>query len=154
MDAEHEVGRAKWLLFCGLWFIVSAFISYNELIYLLRGRTTQATVLEAYQVERSRGRFGLSKELRLVVEYQFIDSAGNTRKESDEVSPDWGVPAKGTIAVSYTPGKDGRSRLAGHVNWLGPVLFGSSLVVIGIVARRLWKEASEAVQGPRHKRKR
>ncbi len=153
MDAHYEFGRAKWALFCGFLFLVSLYISYQELVYLLWGRTAQATIVQTYTVEK-RGRFGLVTGLKRVVEYQFIDSAGNTRKDSDEVSPDWDVPERGTIAVRYTPGRDGRSRLAGHVMWFGPVLLGISLLAIGIVGRRLWKEAVEATQDTRPGRKR
>src|SRR5262245_14702312 len=111
MDRDEEIRRAKWVLICGFLFLISICLTYRELVFLVRGRTAQATILRTYEIER-RGRFGQPTGTRLVVEYQFVDSQGNTRTDSDEVTPEWGIPAAGTIAVCFTPGLDGKSRLA------------------------------------------
>ena len=56
VDQDSEIARAKWLLIAGLVFIVSLFIVYQELAYLVNGRDAVATVEKTY--EASRGRFG------------------------------------------------------------------------------------------------
>jgi hypothetical protein len=151
MDADNEIARAKWLLFSGLLFVVSCFICYDELVYVLKGRETQATVTKAYEVTR-RGRFGLSRGTRLTVEYAFTEPDGTRRSDSDTVDPDWDLPSTGTVRVRYTPGASGRSRLAGHVNWGGIGIFVVSLGVMGYFGFRLWREAAEAMRPRKSKR--
>ena len=145
MDTDSELARAKWLFFSGILFIVSCFICYGELVYLLRGKQTQASITAAYEVPR-RGRFGLSRSTVLTVEYTFVETDGTRREDSDTVSPDWKLPSNGTVPVQYTPGSEGRSRLSGHVNWFGIGFFVVSVVVLSIFGYRLWREASEATK--------
>jgi hypothetical protein len=153
MDRDSELARAKWLLFSGILFLVSCFICYGELMYLLRGKQTRATLTKAYEVTR-RGRFGLSSGTVLTVEYTFVEPDGTRREDSDTVSPDWELPSDGTVPVQYTPGSEGRSRLAGHVNWFGIGFFAVSVVVLGVFGYRLWREASEATKPRPSKRRR
>ena len=60
----------------------------------------------------------------------------------------------GKVAIQYTAGADGSSRLAGHVNWVGLTLFALSLGAMGMFGFRLWREAAEATgdQKPRRKK--
>lgn len=115
MDNDSEIRRAKWLAIAGFIFLASGCYSYQELIYLVRGRTTQATILRVYEVTK-HGRFGQETGTHQVVEYQFVDSDGKSRRDSDEISSNWDIPPIGTIAVIYTPGPKGLSRLADHTN--------------------------------------
>jgi hypothetical protein len=150
MDADKELGRAKWLLISAVLFLVSCFLCYSEIAYLLSGHVTQATVTKAYEVQR--GRFGLST--RLTVEYTFTEPDGTPRTDSDTVGTDWELPSTGTIAVQYTPGVDGRSRLSGHVNWVGIAIFVVSVGVLGFFGYRLWREAYDATRPTKPGRKR
>jgi hypothetical protein len=150
MDADQELARAKWLLFSGVLFLVSCFLSYAELVYLLRGKQVQATVTSAYETP-IRGRFGTVRGMQRTVEYAFTEADGTRRTDSDTVSLDWDLPNNGTVPVQYTPGAEGRSRLAGHVNLVALVIFAVSVVVLGIFGYRLWREASEATK-PRRRR--
>jgi hypothetical protein len=143
MDAENEIARAKWLLAAGVLFVVSCFVSYRELTYLLRGQQTQASVTQAYEITRKE-HFGLTETKSLTVEYAFTEPDGTHRADSDTVNADWPLPPSRKVAVQYTPGAGGRSRLAGHVNWFGIGFFVVSLGVLGFFGYRLWREASQA----------
>jgi hypothetical protein len=152
VDTDSELARAKWLLFSGAFFLASCFICWGELAYLLRGRRTDATVTKAYEVTR-RGRFGIGSSTALTVEYAFAEPDGTRRTGSDTVPPDWDLPPNGKAPVQYTPGEDGRSRLAGHVHWAGLAIFAVSVVVLGFFGYRLWREASEATRPARPRRR-
>jgi hypothetical protein len=153
MDPDSELARAKWLLAAGAMFLVSCFVCYSEMTYLFRGQQTQATVTQIYEVAR-RGRFGISHGTSLSVEYTFTEPDGTRRMDSDTVSSDWEVPPNRTVAVQYTPGPSGRSRLAGHVNWFGIGFFVVSLGVLGFFGYRLWREASQATKRGKATRRR
>lgn len=128
MDAEHDLQKAKWLLIGIGLFLLGGCISWEEVMYLLRGRDAQATITKVFE---TRGRTGN----RLSVEYEFTESGVGQRRGNQTVSLDWPVPRDGKVMVRYTPGIDGDSRLSGHVRWLGLLLFFGSLVfvVIGII---------------------
>jgi hypothetical protein len=144
MDSDSEVVRAKWLLAGFVVFLIGSWFSYRELIYLVRGREGPAVIARAYEVEK-RGRWGLVTGTRVAVDFEFLDSEGNRRKGHDEMSSGWQPPRDGPVRVQYTPGADGSSRLAGHVNWFGPAVFAVALVYLVIMARRLLRRASRAV---------
>ena len=153
MDNESELARAKWLLLGIVLFAVSIFIAYSEFAYLLFGHETQSTSAEIYTIDR-RGRFGLVRGKKTVVEYEFTDNDGNRRKGRDEVSPDWGLSGGESVTVRYRPGATGSSRLAGHVNWLGLVLFFGITIFLCIVGFRFWRHVTKAVAEMDPKKKR
>ena len=148
MDGDNELARAKWLLISGLLFIVSLFLCYAEVVYLLNGRETQANVTKTYEVTK-RGRFGISRGTNRVVEYAFAEPDGTRRTDSDTVSADTDIGQK--VAVRYTPGANGRSRLAGHVNWFGVILFSGSILSMTFFGFRIWREY-KAGEAPRKRR--
>lgn len=150
MDADSEIKKAKWLFGAGLLFLFSCYLTYGELAYLIRGRQTEATITNTQEFVH-RGRFGLGGSQRLAVEYTFTEPDGTHRQDSDTVSPEWNIPEKGNVTVQYTPGRNGRSRLAGHVNWFGLALFGISVTVVGVAGYRLWHQAAEATSGRKRK---
>ena len=143
MDADAEAAKLKWFLGATIVFIVSAFISYGELAYLLRGHDADARITRVREIEESTRR-GL--QTRKVIEYEFTDNQGHRRRGSDKVDVDWPVPeGASTIKVQYRSGEDGPSRLAGHANLIGPVVFVVALIFLGVVGYRFWREVSEAV---------
>jgi hypothetical protein len=152
MDAQSELARAKWLLFGAVLFLVSGCISYDEFVYLIFGRKTQASVTGVSEVTRTR-RFGLSKNKVLMVDYSFAEPDGTRRTGSDAVPIDWPRPEGSKVEVQYTRGADGSSRLAGHVNWFGLIFFGVSFASVCVFGYRLWREASEATSGSTSKRR-
>lgn len=149
MDTGSEVAKFKWLLIVGVMFLISCYICYGEMVYLFRAEEIEATVTKTYEVQR--GRFGRST--RLVVEYAFYEPNGAYRTDDDTVSTDWEMPASGKVAVEYTPGKEGRSRLSGHRNWFGIIFFVASLLLLGFFGVRLWSQAGEATQERKPRRK-
>jgi hypothetical protein len=67
-------------------------VCYAEVVYLLRGKETQATVTKAWEVT-SRGRYGLGEHKRVEIEYTFTDMDGSIRKGGDFVDLDSRLPA-------------------------------------------------------------
>jgi uncharacterized membrane protein YtjA (UPF0391 family) len=155
MDEESELRRAKWLLLGIVIFLVSGCISYRELLYYVTGHNAQGQITKTYEsVRRSRGRETISR----VVEYSFSEPDGTQRSGSDDLARDWPIPVDGKVMIRYTPGSDGSSRISGHVNWVGPILFAISLVLVIVFLVKLLIEASQATRelrrGPRRRRKR
>jgi hypothetical protein len=151
MDPESELARAKWLLVAGAIFLVSGCVSWGELVYLVSGKTAQAEVTNAYETVRRR--FGIETSRQLTIDYAFNEPDGTRRIGTDSVSPNWRIPESGYVAVRYTPGADGSSRLAGNVHWFGLVFFLISMGAIVIFGIRLWRQAAEATGGMRPKKK-
>jgi len=150
---DEEVGRAKWLLISGAMFLVSCFICYAELRYLISGREVQATVTKVTEVTQRR-KYGLGESKHLSIEYSFQEPNGTLRKGEDSVGLDSPLALGPTVPVQYTPGADGRSRLVGHVNWVGIAVFVVSISVLGVAGWRLWREASHAFPSRRSGRRR
>src|SRR5262245_4162561 len=150
---DEEFGRAKWLLICGAMFLFSCFVCYAELAYLISGHEVQAAVTKITEV-RQRRRYGLGESKRLNIEYSFQEPNGTMRKGEDSVGLDSPVARAPTVAVQYTPGADGRSRLVGQVNWIGIAVFVVSVSVLGVAGWRLWREASQPFPSRRSGRRR
>ena len=144
MDAERNLQKAH-LLFIGLaMLLVGGCLSYLELIYLFRGREAQATITKAWEIRKLGS-------TRWSVEYEFNEPGVGQRRGTDSCSTGWPGVMNGTVAVRYTPGKDGESRLSGNVSWLGLGLFAAAIALIiwGIivVSREMY------VDKPRKKRR-
>ena len=151
MDEEEELRKAKWLLGAGAFFLLSCFLVYDEFSYLMWGREVEATLVKAYESER-RGRFGAGGSRRMEVDFTFTEPDGTQRKGTTTVETDWPVPANGKVAVEYTPGELGRSRLKGRVHWTGITIFIVALVAVGVAGFMLWREANEATRPRKRKR--
>ena len=87
----------------------------------------------------------------LVVEFTFTEPDGTFRRGSTNVKTDWPGPRTGTVPVEYTPGELGRARLAGHVSWVGIIIFATALIVVGVFGYMMWKEANEEYRSKRRK---
>jgi len=134
MDIEDETREAKRLILFGIWFIISTFICYGELIYLIRGQVASGTVTNTYPTK---------KVLR--VEYTFQDVNGTARKDTDSVDKDSDLAPGSNIDVQFTPGADGKSRISGHVNWFGIVFFALSVICLGAELFSLYREANSPI---------
>lgn len=141
-----EMQKVKWILAAGFVFLVSAFFSFNELRYLIWGKTVETRVQEKRIVENTSRRGGKVEQLR--VAYQFED-AGNRRSEYDMLPTDWPVPDEGNIAVQYIPGDPGSSRLAGHWSRMWVVIFLLSIAALAFFIYRLAREANEPIRPKR-----
>ena len=129
MDTRWELRKVRWLFAGVKLFLLGLCLSNAECAYAVNGRDGVATVTrKTLEQTRWGGR-------RLTVEYEFTESDGRRRRDNDVVSADWPLPADGSVAIRYTSGLTGRSRLAGHVSWFGlGVFFGSLLLVaVGLV---------------------
>jgi hypothetical protein len=145
MDEERELARAKWAMLVFVVFVISAWISYDELALFVNGRDAEADVTKAYLSHSRRGS-------RLTIEYAFTEPDGTRRKAMMTTSPDAPPPAPNAkLAVRYTPGESGNVRLAGRVNWIAITIFGASLCAILFVIVKLVREAND--DAPRRKRR-
>jgi hypothetical protein len=144
MSDENELARAKWLLIGVVVLLVSGCISYGEIAYYFNGQDAEADITKVYE---SRGRRG---RVYQTVEYAFAEPNGTQRKGMASVSTDWPVPRNNKVAVRYTPGADGDSRLSGHVNWIGLALFAVSAGCVAVFVIRLLIEGANEPK-PRRK---
>jgi hypothetical protein len=140
---DSEIARGKWLLVAGAFFLASIVVCYGEIMYLMTGKDVQATVASAKLYRNVN-----TDRKVLTIEYEFTDAENNHRKRTDNVDPAWEAKIQGgKVPVRYRPGKDGSARLAGEVNWFGPIFLGVSLLGLGYAGFLLWKEANDT--GPR-----
>lgn len=135
MDREREAARAGWFLACAVLFVVSCFTAYTEAVYLLWGRDATASVTGTRIVPGTRGRTWLQ------VIYRFTEPDGTERRGYDRVGTTWTAPAGGLVAVRYTPGPDGWSRLAWNPKWYWVILFAASVIGILVCVGRILAEA-------------
>jgi hypothetical protein len=85
--------------------------------------------------------------------FSFVEPNGTQRTGSASLAQDWKPTTPGQVKVSYTPGANGRARVAGSLNWIGLGMFFVSLCLIGFVGIRLWLEAVEATSPPKKKKR-
>ena len=129
MNEESKVARLKWDFFGLIALIVCGLFSYGEMTYFILGRTAEANLTKAEEITVRSGRFGARTSQKLSLEYAFVEADGTRRTGRDTVDLDWAFPADKKVAVRYTPGNDGKSRLAGGFEWLWLVAFGIAMVV-------------------------
>ncbi|MFO0935670.1 MAG: hypothetical protein U0798_04030 [Gemmataceae bacterium] len=130
-----ELIGARFLILFVIFFIISCFSIYTEMVYFFRGRVTVAQVSDVrdFQTTDRRGRSSPSKKIVL---YEFTEPNGEQRKGSDEINLGW--KRTQTVKVQYTPGANGRSRIAGNVNWLGVGFFGFSIILMAAALLLIW----------------
>lgn len=149
MDHDEEIMRGKWLIITVVVFFFSSCITWGEFVLMISGKETEADINSIYPTQVKTGRF--SRSAALTVEYAFREPDGTNRKGMFNVSTDWQPPIDGKLKVVYTPGADGRARLAGRPNVLVLTFFFGTLAVMGFFAFKLWQEANEEYK-PRRKR--
>jgi hypothetical protein len=132
-EFQNEFGKLLLLVVAVGLFVVSVFLSVNEVRYLLWGTTVQTTQFSR-QLTSSGGR--ASRQVMLV-KYTF-DDGGRVRKESDEVGLDFPFPPVNAVIVEYIPGTDS-SRVHGHHQRWSFYVLGASVLLVGWQAWRFWK---------------
>lgn len=139
MDMDDEMRRLKWMLAAGVLFLVSAYFSWRELKYVMFGTQTDATLVRVYETTEP-GRRGRLREI-LAVEYQFKESGGTVRKETDTLQIDTDRPTGPTVRVQYLDGSVGRSRLSGNTRRIWLLLLFASLSFLGFKVFQLIRES-------------
>lgn len=152
MDAGHEIAKAKWLILAGIAFLITGCVSWGEFIYLITGKTAEATITKTAEVTK-RGRFGISTGTKLEVSYSFTEADGTRRTGADTTDLNWSVPTSGKTPVQYTPGVEGDSRLSGKVNWIALSIFAVTLLAVGWFTFRLIRQASAEVHDKKPNRR-
>jgi hypothetical protein len=146
MDDNKELDKAKWLLGCIAVFLISCFFVYDEFCYLIWGRTAQGTVAKVYESNTRRGTV-------INVDYTFTEADKSTRRGTVVVGQSTSLRPGYTVAIEYTSGELGRSRIAGSIYWLPIIIFGVSLLAIVVVVVLLVREANEAYRPRKAKRR-
>jgi hypothetical protein len=137
---EHELGKLKRLIVFLVLLIVGCFFAYEELIYFVAGGDAAATVTKVSDVTVRRR---WQETTRRQVEFSFVESNGTRRNGMDAMSASWTPPSTGDIQVRYTPGADGRARIAGNVNWIGVGLFAVMMCIVLVLGIRFYLKVCE-----------
>lgn len=127
------------VLGCVAILLVSAYTTYVEARYLIAGRTSTGSITGVDEMKPAK-RDG---EPFLRVKYSFADVDGTNRKESDDMSADWVVPASSSVSVQFLQGKPGWSRIAGHNRLLLTLPFCVSLLIVVVFLLRFYREFRE-----------
>lgn len=143
MDQDNELQRFKFALFAFVAVVISGYISWGEMKYMVWGKSADATVTQAREEER-RGRRGRRYQV-LVVDYTFVEADGTRRSERDEVSSGTEVPTP-TATVQYLPGVANSSRLTGQENVLAVIIFVGSLAWMGYSIYSIAREANAPIK--------
>jgi hypothetical protein len=127
--------------------VVSTYLAWWELRFLLQGRTAVATVegVQEIRMRRSVGLFfagGPYVEIR----YSFKDEVTDRlRTERDELPFSWPRPDR-TVRVQYVPGVPGGSRVEGHRHIYFTIFFVVTLIASVGYFGFLFREARRAVR--------
>lgn len=147
MDQDEELARFKWILYAGIFFLITGIYSFSELRYALFGKIAEARVISVDDhVEARVNRRMFSTQNVRVFAYEFQDVDGTLRREQDEVSESWPRPEGETIKVQYLSGSKHSSRLAGNVKWVAIIGFLVSLSLLVFAIWRLVRMANDPFQ--------
>lgn len=154
MDEEEELSKLKWLLIAVVVFLVSGFFSYQELKYAVWSTTTEADVTRTYTTEVSSGRrFRRRRKKVLAVEYTFTDKDGSQHSERDKIPISAPTPGP-KVTIQYFTGVENSSRIKGYSRKLAVWIFLGCCVWLGYAGFKLYRLASEAVDGKPRRRRR
>lgn len=144
IEMDEEVKKFKWILLCGIGFLVSGCSALEEVRYSIWGETAEATITRTYET---------SLHDDLVVEYQFVEADGASRSEHDKIADDSLLPESDRVPVEYFPGVKDSSRLAANRSMMRVYLFGGCIVLFGAAIYRLHDEANTPGYGSRRRRR-
>ena len=144
-DSDDEMRRAKIWFFCLVVYIMTGWIAWTELDYFVWGKSADAEILSVTE-SYSTGRYG-RRHPNQNVEFSFTEANGTHRTERETVDIYWQAPGSGQTKIEYFAGIEYSARIAG-VAWKFPAWIFLAMTVIGIIfAIRLWRHASEMVEG-------
>jgi hypothetical protein len=142
MNPQSPLGCLLMLVVPAL-LIVSTYLAWWELRFLVQGRTTDAVVngVEAIKLTRHHT-FGDSY---LEVRYSFNDElTERLRTEHDELPLSWPRPGN-TVRIEYVAGLPGGSRVEGHRHIWSTIFFVVCVIGSGVYVRFLLRDARRAV---------
>jgi hypothetical protein len=149
MDEEEELAKLKWILIAGIAFLVTGYLSFQELKFAVWGTTAEATVTRTFETSSGSRR---RPKLLLAVEYTFSDEEGQHHSERDDVPSSWPTPGP-KVTIQYMPGVEDSSRLEGHSSQVAVWIFFGCCVWLAYSGFQLYQLASEAVDGPPRRRR-
>jgi hypothetical protein len=142
MNPPSPVGCVLMLVVPAL-LIVSTYLAWWELRFLVQGRTTDAVVNSVQALALSRHR--TAGDAYLEVRYSFQDElSGQLRREHDELPPAWPRPGD-TIRIQYVGGLPGGSRVEGHRHVWSTIFFVVCVIGSSVYVGLLLREARRAV---------
>ncbi len=123
--------------------VVSSYLAWWELRFLIQGLTIDATVDGAQEIRLRRWMFGGPY---LEVRYSFQDAkSGHLRTEHDDLPLWWPRPGA-TVGVEYVPNSPGGSRLEGHRHIVMACFFVVCLIASLVYAVFVLRDARRAVR--------
>jgi hypothetical protein len=155
LNIKEETNRAKWLLYVGVIYLFALIAMIEEFAYLFRGRYATAEIVNVDVFKHSR--MGIPTGMTYDVKYGFQDHTGAARIESDEVGDlaPYLVKAdeeSARVHIQYTPTASGRSRLAGHRNWVFITIFVLGTGWMGWMIFQLVREMQQPIARSAHRR--
>lgn len=145
MDQDEELAKLKWILAAVVAFLVTGYLSFQELKYAVWGTTAEATVTRTFETRERRRNL-------LAVEYTFTDTEGTSHSERDDVPSDWPTPGP-KVTIQYMPGVEDSSRLEGHSSKVAVWMFLGCCLLLAFAGFKLYQMASDAVDGPPRRRR-
>ena len=146
IDSEHEAWKVKVFLAVILAFIVSWYMSCEELKYVRSAKTTDATVDRVFEKGVGRGRTSKA------VAYSYRRADGQTWHADTLVDDDYVIPTSGKMAIEYI---DDDSRPVGTRNWAALTVFFctlAALIIGGTMFILHVRKASRELAASRHRR--
>lgn len=135
---SEETRQIKLILFVGLAFLISGWLSCGEIKYMVWGQQGEATVTSVKKVANP-SRHGRREVI--AVQYAWSEKGGLHRKDVMNMNPE-SAPARGDkLSIDYLPGAKG-SRLRGQANYVALVFFFGLLAVMAFVVIRLVRVGS------------
>jgi hypothetical protein len=128
-------------------FLISCFLSWQELGYLTRARKAEATILRVSKTSRHLWWLPVWEPILnrpvQVADYEFADREGFHRKREAIFPLDWTPPANGKLMIEYLPGRFAGARPLGEHDYIAPVVLIMSLGAGALVIVKSYREAAE-----------
>jgi hypothetical protein len=128
-------------LFAIVMFFFGIYTAYREFRYAISGETTQATVVDMFETRGRRGR--TTRHVR----YQYTDAEATQKRTGSDAVADGAFFDRGqAISIQYLPGEEDSSRLSGHRNYVGLVIFAVSIGAMTFAGFKLYQSEKESRQ--------
>ncbi len=136
MDADAEAAKLKFMLVVVAVFLISCYMSCQELKFATKGKLIEATVTD---IKERQTRRSTVRE----VYYDYRREDNQIWHGHAGVSDDYSVPRGTKIQIEYT-GED--TRLAGQRNWVGLSIFFISLLAMIVGGVMFWLHVRAAIK--------